>query len=350
MQLFDQPSFDGHESVLFCHDAASGLRAIIAVHSTRLGPAAGGCRMWAYAREEDALNDALRLSRGMTYKSAIAGLPLGGGKAVILGDARTAKTPALMRAFGQCVNRLGGAYYTAEDVGTNVEDMRQIAQGTKFVAGLTDGKHASGDPSPFTARGVYLGMELAVARALGRSTLRDTAVAIQGLGNVGFRLAQMLHAAGARLLVADVNPAAVDRARTELGATVVDDETIYDQPVDVFAPCALGAVLSAETIPRLRARVVAGGANNQLADAACGAALAKRGILYAPDYVINGGGIINVAGEILGTGTPEWVAQKLDALMQTLARILDTARESGRPTHQVADRMVEERLAAPRAA
>ncbi len=350
MQLFDQPSFDGHESVLYCHDAASGLRAIIAVHSTRLGPAAGGCRMWDYASETDGLNDALRLSRGMTYKSAIAGLPLGGGKAVILGDARTTKSPALLRAFGRCVNRLGGAYYTAEDVGTNVEDMRQIALETDYVAGLTDGAHASGDPSPFTARGVYLGMELAVARACGRTTLRDTTVAIQGLGNVGFRLAQMLHEAGARLVVTDVNPAAVNRARTELGATVVTSEAIYDQPVDVFAPCALGAVLSAETIPRLQASVVAGGANNQLADDTCGAALASRGILYAPDYVINGGGIINVAGEILGTGSPDWVAQKLQALMQTLARILDTAQASGRPTHQVADHMVEARLAAPQAA
>jgi leucine dehydrogenase len=228
--------------------------------------------------------------------------------------------------------------------------MRQIAEETAFVAGLTDGAHASGDPSPVTARGVYLGMELAVARALGRPTLRDTTVAIQGLGNVGYRLAQMLNEAGARLIVSDVNAAAVKRARADLGATAVDADAIYDQPVDVFAPCALGAVLSPETIPRLRAKVVAGGANNQLADEACGAALAKRGILYAPDYVINGGGIINVAGEILGTGTPDWVERKLQALMQTLAGILDTARESGRPSHQVADRMVEERLATPRAA
>ena len=303
MDLFTLPDFDDHEQVVFGHDRPSGLRAIVAIHSTALGPAAGGCRMWPYPSSDEALTDALRLSRGMSYKNAMAELGLGGGKAVILGDARTAKTPGLLQAFGRLVESLGGRYITAEDVGTTTGDMQQVAAATGFVSGLARGTgEVGGDPGPQTALGVFFGIQAAVRFQLGRS-LEGLTVAVQGLGGVGHPLCRLLAADGARLKVADARRERAEQVREELGATVVGTETIFDEDADVFAPCALGAVLHEHTIARLRARVVAGAANNQLAAAADGDALLKAGILYAPDYVINAGGIINVAHEYRGGAT-----------------------------------------------
>ena len=303
MDLFTLPDFDDHEQVVFGHDRPSGLRAIVAIHSTALGPAAGGCRMWPYPSSDEALTDALRLSRGMSYKNAMAELGLGGGKAVILGDARTAKTPELLQAFGRLVESLGGRYITAEDVGTTTGDMQQVAAATGFVSGLARGTgEVGGDPGPQTALGVFFGIQAAVRFQLGRS-LEGLTVAVQGLGGVGHPLCRLLAADGARLKVADARRERAEQVREELGATVVGTETIFDEDADVFAPCALGAVLHEHTIARLRARVVAGAANNQLAAAADGDALLKAGILYAPDYVINAGGIINVAHEYRGGAT-----------------------------------------------
>ncbi|MCB9948804.1 MAG: Glu/Leu/Phe/Val dehydrogenase [Rhodospirillaceae bacterium] len=348
MCAFHHPSFDGHESVTYAHDPAVGLTAIIAIHSRALGPAAGGCRMAAYPSTDAALNDVLRLSRGMTYKNAMAGLALGGGKSVIIGDPATAKTPALLEAYARAVDRLGGAYYAAEDMGIGAQDVHVMGKVTRFVAGRPEGSAASGDPSPVTARGVFLGIRLAVRRALGRDDLAGIRVAVQGLGNVGFSLCRKLRAAGADLVVADVRRAAVDAAVAELGAIPVSTDEIFDAAVDVFAPCAGGAILTGQTVGRLNARIVAGAANNQLLDDACGQALRDRGILYLPDYVINGGGIINVAAEIAGRYDPSWVEHKLQRLMTTLDEVVGEAGRSGLPTNIVADRMAERRIASAR--
>src|SRR5581483_960272 len=307
MDLFEMRDFDGHEQVVFGFDAASGLRALIAIHSTALGPAAGGCRMWPYATPTDALSDALRLSRGMSYKNALAELPFGGGKAVIIGDPRE-KTRQQMAAFGRLVDSLAGRYITAEDVGTTTADMEHVACVTRFVSGLPrdsarsadSGTTIGGDPGPKTALGVFLGLKAAVRFRLGRTSLEGLKVAVQGLGGVGYPLCKLLAAEGASLLVADARPGAAQRVCEELGALEVPAASILSQEVDVFAPCALGAILDAHSIPTLRARVVAGAANNQLARDEDGEALMRAGILYAPDYVINAGGIISVAHEYRG--------------------------------------------------
>src|SRR5579862_8332086 len=304
MEIFDMREFDGHELVVFGHNAASGLHAVIALHSTTLGPAAGGCRIWPYGSTTEAVADVLRLSRGMSYKNAMAGLPLGGGKAVIIADSRTAKTPELFAAFGRCVDALGGRYITAEDVGTTTADMAQVARVTRYVAGLGRAPgEAGGDPGPKTALGVFLGIKAAVRFRLGKSELAGVSVAVQGVGGVGYHLCGLLAAEGAVLTVADVRPAAVQRVCDEFRARAVAVEDVLWADVDVLAPCALGAILTTQSIAQLRARIVAGAANNQLAQGQDGTALPAAGILYAPDYVINAGGIISVSREYHGGAT-----------------------------------------------
>ncbi|MDO9335198.1 MAG: Glu/Leu/Phe/Val dehydrogenase dimerization domain-containing protein [Caulobacter sp.] len=352
MTLFDSPSFEGHEGVHAFADPASGLKTIIAVHSTTLGPAAGGCRMWPYESAEAALEDALKLSRAMSYKNAMAGLELGGGKSVIIGDARKDKTPQLFQAFGRAVERVGGRYWTAEDVGVSPADLEEARKETRYVAGLEGHKAASGDPSPVTAEGVFRGVRLCVERAYGRD-LNGVTVAIQGVGHVGAYLADKLHGAGARLIITDVNQASLDAVAVRTGAQVVAPDAIFDVDAEVFAPCALGGAISFDTLGRLKGRVVAGGANNQLASPEVGQALFEKGLLYAPDYVINGGGIINVAAEIRGLESDSafdqaWVDAKLDRLALTLGEVLDRAVAEGRPTDAVATEMARERIAAGR--
>jgi leucine dehydrogenase len=348
MTLFDSAAFEGHEGVHAFFDDAAGLKAIVAIHSTARGPAAGGCRMWPYASAEAALEDALRLSRAMSYKNAMADLELGGGKAVVIGDPRTAKTPVLFEAFGAAVDSLGGRYWTAEDVGVSPADLAHARRRSTFVAGLENHPAASGNPSPVTAEGIFRGVRLCVARGLGKE-LSQVTVAIQGVGHVGAYLADKLHAAGARLIVADVNAAAAQAVAARTGARVVPPEAIFEAEADVFAPCALGGAISPKTLPRIKARVIAGGANNQLSGPEAGRALFDKGLLYAPDYVINGGGIINVAGEIRAIAKgeafdPAWVAAKLDRLAATLEAVLDRSLSERRPTHEIADEMARERL------
>ena len=345
MEIFDLPEFDGHELIVFGHDAATSLRAIIAIHSTALGPAAGGCRMWPYATTADAVCDALRLSRGMSYKNALAGVPFGGGKAVIIGESRQAKTPQLFEAFGRFVDSLGGRYVTAEDLGTTIADMASVARATRHVAGLGRAPgEAGGDPGPKTALGVYLGIKAAVRFRLGRRDLHGLTVAVQGVGGVGYHLCGLLAGAGAQLRVADVRAAAVQRVCEEFGARAVPVEEVLAEEVDVLAPCALGAVLSAQSIPRLRARIIAGAANNQLAQGQDGQALQAAGILYAPDYVINAGGIISVSRELHGGGTEEQVIADIQGIPARLTEVFERARRENRPTNAVADQMARELL------
>ena len=350
MTLFDHPAFEGHESVNAFFDEKTGLKCIIAVHSTARGPAAGGCRMWPYTSADLALEDALRLSRAMSYKNAMADIPLGGGKAVIIGDSRTQKTPALFEAFGRAVDAMGGRYWTAEDVGVSPADLTHARRETRYVAGLEGHEAASGDPSPVTAEGIFRGVALSVRRALNRD-LQGVTVAIQGVGHVGAYLAEKLHAAGAKLIITDTNAEALRAVAERTGAKVVSPADIFEAQADVFAPCALGGAINAETLPRLKARIIAGGANNQLATPEIGRALFERGMLYAPDYVINGGGIINVAAEIaaLEAGTSfdaAWVATKLDRLTETLDEVLARSIAERRPTHEVANEMAKARIAA----
>lgn len=343
MTVFDAPDYRDHEQVVFVSDAATELKAIIAVHNTRRGPALGGCRFWAYPSEDAAIADALRLSRSMTYKSALARLPLGGGKCVVIGDAATVKTPELLRALGMAIEQLHGRYVTAEDVGVSPDDLRIVRETTAHVAGLPE---TSGDPSPMTARGVFVGLELAARRRLGAETLDGVKVAVQGLGAVGRALAEQLHAAGAKLIVADIRPDAVQQAVVELNAQAVTTEEIFTVAADVFAPCALGAILNDETIHGLKAAVVAGSANNQLARAFHGEEIKKHNILYAPDYAINAGGIINIAHEDRATGAYDAVAAAaaVDGVADTLAEIFDRAEAENLPTSTVADTIAEERL------
>jgi leucine dehydrogenase len=336
--VWDLPDFDDHEGVHLFRDHASGLTAIIAVHSTVLGPAAGGTRFWHYADKVDAVTDALRLSRGMSYKNAMAGLPAGGGKAVILAPADGAKTPAMLDAFAASVESLNGRYITAQDVGMSEADMVALSKGTAHVAGLP-GK-SGGDPGPSTARGVYLGVCAAVKRALGRDSVSGVHVAIQGVGSVGGGLARWLTKDGARLTLADADPARAEALAVELGATAVPADAIMAVEADVLSPCALGAILTSQSIARLKVAAVAGGANNQLATAAQGAELAARGILYAPDYVINAGGIINVLRHIDGAGDAE-INARVDQIPGRLMQIWDESSASGKTPAQVADRMAQ---------
>ncbi len=296
MTLFTHSEFDNHEQVIHYFDKPTGLKAIIAIHNTNLGSALGGCRMWNYANDDEALTDVLRLSKGMTYKAAITGLPLGGGKSVIIGDAKTEKTPKMMQAMGRAVEKLSGRYIIAEDVNTTVDDMVNIHKYTNHVVGLpSEGtKQAGGNPSPLTALGVFLGLKATVKHRLGKNSIAGLRVAVQGLGNVGYNLCERLHEEGAELFVTDINDSSIQKAVNNLGATAVALNDIYSQDVDVFAPCALGGIINDDTIPQIKATVVAGAANNQMATSNHIGALKSRNILYAPDFVINAGGLINV--------------------------------------------------------
>jgi leucine dehydrogenase len=345
MELFQQMVDMGHERVLVCSNPDVGLQAIIAVHSTVLGPGLGGVRMWPYGSTDEAITDVLRLSRGMTYKAAAAGLNLGGGKAVIVGDPKKIKTEALLRAFGRYVESLNGLYITAEDVGTDLDDMEIIQHETRWVTGVSPEHGGGGDPSPVTAFGVLQGIQAAVASHFGDGALEGRSVAVQGLGSVGYNLATFLREAGAKVFAADINPAATDRARDELGVEVVPTGEILEVPCDVVAPCALGAVLNDDSIPRLRCHIVAGAANNQLADERRhGLELHNRGILYAPDFVINAGGLISVYSELVGYNrdTAMRLARGIHANM---ARVFEISRAQSIPTALAADRLAEDRIA-----
>lgn len=343
----NHPEFDGHERVVVRHDLRTGLRAIIAVHNTSRGPALGGCRMWPYASGAEAMTDALRLSRGMTYKSAVANLPLGGGKAVIIGDPRRDKSRELLLAMAEFINSFEGTYITAEDSGTSVADMRLIGSRTQWAAGVADDGPHGGDPSPSTAYGTFVGLQAAVTHRLGNGpeigSLEGLRVAIQGVGNVGFHLAKRLRDAGATLFVADVFSANVNRAADELGAQPVSVDEIYDLDVDVFSPCAMGAVINEQTLNRLKAPVIAGAANNQLATPAQGEALHQRDVLYTPDYVLNAGGIIDIAYQQQGRSRDDMLTH-VQQIGDTLAEIFRRADAENLPTFRVADQLAEERF------
>jgi leucine dehydrogenase len=340
MPVFDHREFDQHESLHFVQDPETGLKAIIAIHSTALGPAAGGCRRWQYATDDDAVTDALRLSRGMTYKNAVAGLKYGGGKSVILASDNTPKSPELFRAFGRAVDQLGGRYITAEDVGCSVDDMRYVNEVTNYVSGLPQsGSDAGGDPSPVTAHGVLLGIEAAVKFRLGADSLEGIRVAVQGVGHVGIHLCRLLHEAGAELTVADVNRDNLRLVNEQLPVTVVPPAEILFADVDVLAPCALGNVLSSVTIPKIKAKVIAGAANNQLSTEEDGARLAERDILFAPDYVINAGGIITVSREYDGGSSEEEVRDEVAHIPERLEMIFEEAKKTQQPTNMIADEL-----------
>lgn len=347
--MFDHPSFDQHERVVFAHDAATGLEAIVAIHSTARGPAAGGCRFWHYDSTTAALADALRLSRGMSYKNAMAGLPLGGGKAVVIVDGSRPKTPEMLGAFGRFVDSLHGQYITAEDVGASVADMEIVAAQTRYVSGLPRTAVGSdGNPSPKTALGVYLGIKAAVKFRLKKDELRGLTIAVQGLGGVGYELCRLLAADGAKLRVADVRETVAHKASTQFDATVSTPDQVLFERADVIAPCALGATFDATTIPKLQAPVIAGAANNQLATAQDGARLHAAGILYAPDYVINAGGIISVGREYLGGATVESIGAEIQRIPARLTEIFARSSATNRPTSDLADEMARQLLAEAR--
>lgn len=344
MQVFDHPEFDHHQQIVFGSDAVSGLRAIIAIHDTHRGPALGGLRIYPYASEDDALTDVLRLSRGMSYKSALADLPLGGGKAVIIADPRHDKTPELLRAMGRLVDSLGGRYITAEDSGTCEADMRHIHETTDHVSGLARRPGESGDPSPFTAHGVFCALQSAIRHGIGRADMDGLRVAIQGVGHVGAHLARQLHAAGARLVLTDIDQEALELLAGEVGAMTTVPAAIFDADVDVFAPCAMGAVLTADVAKRLRAGVVCGAANNQLATPDVADLLLGRGILYAPDYVANAGGVIEVEYQRHEGYSRQAVMAHVERITATLDEIFERARLDGTSPAAVADQLARERL------
>ncbi|MEA2712641.1 MAG: leucine dehydrogenase [Gemmatimonadales bacterium] len=342
LDVFADMQTMGHEQVLLSHDPSCGYFGIIAIHDTTLGPALGGTRFWKYATTDEAITDALRLARGMTYKSAVAGINLGGGKSVIIGDNKRADREALFRAHGRFIETLGGRYITAEDIGTSPADMEYIKLETDHVAGLLG---LSGDPSPVTAYGVYVGMKAAARFRWGSDRLAGKTVAVQGAGKVAYHLMQHLHAEGSNLIVTDIDEEKVKRAVQEFGARPVPPDAIYDQDADIFSPNALGAVINDDTLPRLKVEIIAGGANNQLAEDRHGDLLEKRGILYAPDYVINGGGVINVYGE-LHRWPVERAKKKAGEIFETLLRIFNMAKRDKTPTYEAADRLAQQRIAA----
>ncbi|HLR70404.1 MAG TPA: Glu/Leu/Phe/Val dehydrogenase [Pseudogracilibacillus sp.] len=331
-----------YEQLVFCQDKNSGLKAIIAIHDTTLGPALGGTRMWTYNSESEAIEDALRLARGMTYKNAAAGLNLGGGKAVIIGDPKKDKNPEMFRAFGRYIQSLDARYITAEDVGTTVEDMDLIHMETDYVTG-TSGSGSSGDPSPVTAYGIYKGMKAAAKEAFGDDSLEGKTVAVQGVGHVAYTLCEHLYKEGAKLIVTDINKDAVNRAVEAFNAEAVDPDDIYSVDCDIYSPCALGATINDETLAVLRAKVIAGSANNQLKTAKHGEILHERGIVYAPDYVINSGGVINVADELNGYDQ-ERALKKVDQIYDILLNVFEISKKENIPTAIAADRMAEERI------
>lgn len=347
MSVFDHKEFNNHEHVAFFNDQESGLKAIIAVHNTNLGPSLGGCRMWPYANSAEALNDVLRLSKGMSYKAAMANLKLGGGKSVIIGDPRKLKTPELMYAMGRFIEGLGGKYITAEDSGIAVDDIKLMAKNTSYVSGIDAKYHynngqADGNPAPSTAFGVFTGLKTSVRHALG-SDLQGVKVAIQGLGHVGYRLAEHLHREGAELYVTDIYPESLEKAREAFNATVVSPEEIFALDVDVFAPCAMGAAINQHTIGQLKAKVIAGAANNQLAEEQLGQVLLDKGILYAPDYVINAGGVIDIYHQRM-LSSAEAMRSHIEQIGETLEEIFRRSEELNQPTNVVSNLMAEERF------
>lgn len=343
MELFKYMEKYDYEQLVFCQDEQSGLKAIIAIHDTTLGPALGGTRMWTYENEEAAIEDALRLARGMTYKNAAAGLNLGGGKTVIIGDPRKDKNEEMFRAFGRYIQGLNGRYITAEDVGTTVEDMDIIHDETDYVTGISPAFGSSGNPSPVTAYGVYRGMKAAAKAAFGSDSLEGKTIAVQGVGNVAYNLCRHLHEEGANLIVTDINKQSVQRAVEDFGARAVDPEEIYSQDCDIYAPCALGATINDDTIKQLKAKVIAGAANNQLKETRHGDQIHEMGIVYAPDYVINAGGVINVADELHGYNA-ERALKKVEGIYGNIERVLEISQRDGIPTYLAADRLAEERI------
>lgn len=335
--------YGDHEQVVFCRDKDSGLKAIIAIHNTALGPALGGTRMWDYQSDEEALVDVLRLSRGMTYKAACAGLNLGGGKAVIIGDPKKIKSEALFRSFGQYVNSLNGRYITAEDVGTTVKDMGHVFAETRWVTGISPALGGSGDPSPLTARGVLHGIKASAKEKFGTEDLTGMHIAVQGLGKVGYYLCEYLNNEGAKLSVADIDSESVERAQQELGAKVVSPNEILFTDCDILAPCAMGAVINDDTINKLNTKVIAGAANNILKEARHGDILHEKGILYAPDYVANAGGLMNVFVELEGYSS-ERALERTETIYDNLLEIFKISKEENIPTYQAADRMAERRV------
>lgn len=343
MELFKAMQQYDYEQLVFCQDQASGLKAIIAIHDTTLGPALGGTRMWTYASEEAAIEDALRLAKGMTYKNAVSGLNLGGGKTVMTGDPRRDKNEAMFRAFGRYIQGLNGRYITAEDVGTTVADMDIIHQETEFVTGTSASAGASGNPSPATAFGVYRGMKAAAREAFGSDSLEGRTVAVQGVGNVAIHLCKYLHDEGARLIVTDIHREAVNAAVEQFDAIAVDPDDIVGVACDIYAPCALGATINDESIRRLRAKVIVGSANNQLKEARHGDMLHELGVVYAPDYVINAGGVINVADELNGYNADR-AYSKVGEIYNSITRIFEISHEEGIPAYLAADRLAEQRI------
>lgn len=341
--IFESISTSGHEEVVYCHNKDAGLKAIIAIHNTVLGPALGGTRMWPYASEQEALNDVLRLSRGMTYKAAVSGLNLGGGKAVIWGDPHKDKSEALFRAFGRFVNSLNGRYITAEDVGIDVNDMEYVLRETEFVTGVHQVHGGSGDPSPFTAYGTLQGLMAALNVKFGNEDVGKYAYAVQGVGHVGMEFVKLLHERGAKIFVTDINKDAVQRAVDEFGAEAVGLDEIYDVDADVYSPTALGGTLNPNTIDRIKAKVICGAANNQLANEEIGDELDRRGVLYAPDYAVNAGGLMNVSLEIDGYNR-ERAMRMMRTIYYNLGRIFEISKRDGIPTYKAADRMAEERI------
>ena len=342
MKLFDTIAEMGHEQLVLCQDSASGYRGIIAVHSTVLGPALGGTRFWSYASDEDAIVDALRLARGMTYKNAVAGLNLGGGKSVIIGDNKTADREMIFRAHGRFVESLGGRYITAEDVGTSTSDMDYVHMETDYVSGLAG---RSGDPSPVTAHGVFRAIQASAKHRWGSDDLTNKLISVQGCGHVGYYLAKELHEAGAKLVVTDIDADRVKRVVNEFGARAVGADEIYGVQADIFAPCALGAIINDTTLPMLKVEIVAGAANNQLLEERHGVELERRNILYAPDYVANAGGVINVYSELAGW-TSARAFRKADEIYDTILKVFAIAKSDSIPTYLAADRLAEQRIQA----
>ena len=340
MKLFNLMKEHGHEQCVFWSDPSVNYRGIIAIHNTTLGPALGGTRFWNYDSEDDAMIDALRLAKGMTYKAAVSGLNLGGGKSVIIGDPRTTRREMIFRAHGRFVDSLKGRYITAEDVGTSVEDMDYVQMETRFVAGVAGG---SGDPSPVTAYGVYRGIKACAQERYGSDDLSGVTVAVQGLGHVGYYLCEYLHAEGTRLIVTDIDEGRIQRVVAEFGAKGVQPDEIHGAAAQVFAPCALGAVVNDKTLARFKFEIIAGAANNQLQEERHGDELEKRKILYAPDYVINAGGLINVYGE-LHNWSADRARRKAGEIYDTLLQLFELAREQGLPTYEAADRLAERRI------
>ncbi|WP_299523057.1 Glu/Leu/Phe/Val dehydrogenase dimerization domain-containing protein [Winogradskyella sp.] len=342
--VFGQNSFDDHEQIVFCHDKDTGLKAIIGIHSTVLGPALGGTRMWDYKNEWEALNDVLRLSRGMTFKSAITGLNLGGGKAVIMGDAKTEKTPELMRRFGEFVHSLSGKYITAEDVGMETEDMDTVREVTPYVTGISQNKGGAGNPSPITAYGVFMGMKAAAKFKFGSDVLEDKNVLVQGIGNVGEALVEHLSNEGANVTISDINQERLEEVSSKYGVKIYNGDEIFSKPMDIYAPCALGATINDDTIYKLQAKIIAGAANNQLADEnKHGRLLQERGIVYAPDFLINAGGIINVYAELENYDRQE-IMRKTENIYNTTLEILDNAKANDLTTHEAAFGIAQERI------